>query len=138
MRPEMSPLADRATTVLVWSLLVERAEPEETDLRLFWRKRAAVAALKAYLASTWPEDATPMSGDPHDAMEHYNESVGGAEHVTLAPLHVEGHQFFDGDEDRRPSCRLCREPIELAEPDEPESWIHAADSQDWGDHTAEP
>ncbi len=47
MSPELRTLADEGTAVLVWVFLVERAEPEETALRLFWRERAAVAALEA-------------------------------------------------------------------------------------------
>ena len=35
-----------------------------------------------------------------------------------------------------PRCADCRESIELAAPDEPDSWIHAAEANYFGDHTA--
>lgn len=38
--------------------------------------------------------------------------------------------------DRR-RCRLCGEPIVLDDPSEGESWRHADDANDLGDHTAE-
>lgn len=38
--------------------------------------------------------------------------------------------------DRR-RCRLCGEPIVLEDPSEAESWRHADDANDLGDHTAE-
>ena len=36
----------------------------------------------------------------------------------------------------RPRCAGCGEPIELEDPDDVESWIHAHDANDRGDHTA--
>ena len=36
----------------------------------------------------------------------------------------------------RPSCSGCGEPIELAGESDPESWIHAFDANDRGDHSA--
>lgn len=33
-------------------------------------------------------------------------------------------------------CAGCGEPVELADPDDRESWIHAADANYFGDHTA--
>ena len=33
-------------------------------------------------------------------------------------------------------CADCGEPVELAEVDDPESWIHAVDANYFGDHTA--
>ena len=38
---------------------------------------------------------------------------------------------------RRPRCQLCGEPVELADPGDPESWVHAEDANDLADHTAE-
>ena len=38
--------------------------------------------------------------------------------------------------DRR-RCRLCGEPIVLDDPSDAESWRHADDANDLGDHTAE-
>ena len=38
--------------------------------------------------------------------------------------------------ERTPRCADCGEPLELASPDEPDSWIHAADANYFGDHTA--
>ena len=37
----------------------------------------------------------------------------------------------------RRRCVLCGEPIVLCDPDDPESWVHAEDAGDWGDHSAE-
>lgn len=33
-------------------------------------------------------------------------------------------------------CADCGEPVELAETDDPDSWIHAVDANYFGDHTA--
>ena len=38
--------------------------------------------------------------------------------------------------DRR-RCQLCGEPIVLDDPSDTESWCHADDANDLGDHTAE-
>ena len=37
----------------------------------------------------------------------------------------------------RRRCRLCGEPIVLDDPSDAESWCHANDANDFGDHTAE-
>jgi hypothetical protein len=37
----------------------------------------------------------------------------------------------------RRRCAACGEPIVLCDPDDPESWVHAEDAGDWGDHSAE-
>jgi hypothetical protein len=37
----------------------------------------------------------------------------------------------------RRRCRLCGEPVVLDDPSDHMSWIHAADANDLGDHTAE-
>ena len=37
----------------------------------------------------------------------------------------------------RRRCRLCGEPIVLDDPSDAESWRHADDANDLGDHTAE-
>lgn len=42
-------------------------------------------------------------------------------------------EFID---ESRPKCADCGEPVELAYPDDPESWIHAEDANYFGDHTA--
>lgn len=34
-------------------------------------------------------------------------------------------------------CAVCREPIVLCDPHDPESWVHAENAGDWGDHSAE-
>lgn len=38
--------------------------------------------------------------------------------------------------EHEPGCADCGEPVELASPDDPESWIHAANANYFGDHTA--
>ena len=47
---------------------------------------------------------------------------------VLSEVGVRGH---------RRRCRLCGEPIVLDDPSEAESWRHADDANDLGDHTAE-
>jgi hypothetical protein len=42
---------------------------------------------------------------------------------------------FVPDQDRT-RCEECGEPVELAYPDDPESWIHAEDASYVGDHSA--
>ena len=37
----------------------------------------------------------------------------------------------------RRRCRLCGEPIVLDDPSDPDSWRHADDANDLGDHTTE-
>lgn len=39
-------------------------------------------------------------------------------------------------DDERPKCAECREPVELADDSDPESWVHAIDANDGGDHSA--
>jgi hypothetical protein len=36
----------------------------------------------------------------------------------------------------RASCADCGEPVEIYDESDPESWIHARDARDAGDHTA--
>lgn len=36
----------------------------------------------------------------------------------------------------RPTCSDCGEPLELADREDPESWIHAEDANYFGDHSA--
>jgi hypothetical protein len=33
-------------------------------------------------------------------------------------------------------CADCGEPVELYEPNDPDSWIHSREANYWGDHTA--
>ena len=44
-------------------------------------------------------------------------------------------RFAQTDASRR-RCAGCGEPVELAYADDPESWVHAFDANDQGDHTA--
>ena len=37
----------------------------------------------------------------------------------------------------RRRCVLCGESIVLGDRNDPESWVHADDASDWGDHSAE-
>lgn len=41
-----------------------------------------------------------------------------------------------GEVDLRPKCADCGEPVELHDSSDLGSWIHAADANYWGDHTA--
>ena len=45
-------------------------------------------------------------------------------------------QSSDLTDDQGPKCAGCGEPVELASPDEPENWIHAADANYFADHSA--
>ena len=84
----------------------------------------------------WPSDLEPPD-DVQEAIELYNQLPGVDEHVLLAHFPIVGHQFFDGDEDARPRCSICGEPLELADTTDGGSWVHAEDANDRGDHTAE-
>jgi hypothetical protein len=72
-----------------------------------------------------------------EAIERYNQLPGVAEHVLVSRFSIEGQQFFDGEEDLRPRCTVCGEPLVLADPADSESWIHSDDASDQADHTAE-
>src|SRR4051794_19146809 len=37
---------------------------------------------------------------------------------------------------QRPKCAGCGEPVELADPADSESWVHAEDANYFGDHSA--
>ena len=41
-----------------------------------------------------------------------------------------------GELELRPMCADCGEPVELYEPNDPDSWIHSVEANYWGDHTA--
>jgi len=120
----------------VWVLLVERGVEEGAELNLYWREPAATAAARRYLEQASPTD-DPQPAEVQEAIETYNQHPGVAEHVLLASFPIEGHEFFDGDEDLRPRCTICGEPVFLVDADDPQSWAHAHDANDRGDHTAE-
>lgn len=68
--------------------------------------------------------------DRTDASAHA-EMLGSAnrgESAVLREVVVQGG---------RRRCRLCGEPVVLDDSSDPTSWIHAADANDLGDHTAE-
>ncbi len=63
--------------------------------------------------------------------EAYAEARGAAnpgQPSVLSQLVVQGG---------RRRCRLCGEPVVLDDPSDAESWRHADDANDLGDHTAE-
>jgi len=122
--------------VAVWVVLIERGVDEGAELSLHWRESAASLAARQYLERTWPMD-NPLPTEMQEAIEIYNQLSGVAEHVLLAPFSIEGHPVFDGGQDLRPRCEACGQPVALADADDPESWIHADDANDWADHTAE-
>ena len=126
-------VGDRVT---IWVLLIERGVDEGADLSLHWREPAALAAARRHLEQAWPPNEL-LSTDVHEAIEMYNQLPGVAEHVLVAPFSIEGHQFFDGDEDLRPRCTACGQPVALADAEDPESWVHAEDANDRADHTAD-
>lgn len=120
----------------VWVLLIERGVDKGADLSLHWREPTVSAAARRHLEQAWPVE-DPMPAEIQEAIEMYNQLPGVAEHVVVAPFSIEGHQFFDGDEDLRPRCEACGQPVTLADADDPESWIHADDADDRAGHTAE-
>ena len=115
---------------------VERGVEEGGELALFWRRTAVAEAVSAYLTDRWPP-AIELRSEVDDAIERYNRAPGVAEHVVLDLVEIRGSEQFDGDTDGRRRCGLCGEPVELADAGNPESWVHASDANDWGDHTAE-
>jgi hypothetical protein len=50
------------------------------------------------------------------------------------PVWYSAREFVADEE--RPKCVECGEPVELADPDDGESWIHAEDASYFGDHSA--
>ena len=126
--------ADVGDRYSVWVFLVESGVEEGSELSIYWRESAATAAACRYVEEVWPMAGAPPD-DVQAAIERYNQLPAVAEHVSLAPFPIEGHQFFDGD--RRPNCTVCSQPVVLADADDPQSWIHAADANDRADHTAE-
>lgn len=76
------------------------------------------------------DDAVAAFWERIDA-EAYAEVRGAAnpgEPAVLSQLVVQGG---------RRRCRVCREPIVLDDPSDAETWRHADDANDYGDHTAE-
>lgn len=120
----------------VWVLLIERGVAEGSDVRLFWHQDAAGEAARSYVAAHWPSGRHPP-GEVEELIESYNGLTGVDEHVYLGAMEVQGNEYFPGDVDHRPRCSVCGEPTVLADDNDPESWVHAADANDWADHTAE-
>jgi hypothetical protein len=82
------------------------------------------------LATDQPEGVVAAFWERADAAAHAavlgTPNPGGS--VVLREVVVQGS---------RRRCRLCGEPVVLDDPSDPMSWIHAADANDLGDHTAE-
>ena len=121
----------------VWVFLVERGLEAGSDVQLFWHEADALSAARRYLSRWWPVEELATAEEIAEAIEASNQVAGREEYISLTALPVVGNQYFEGDADRRPRCAACREPIELDDPDDPDSWIHCADANDLGDHTAE-
>lgn len=122
----------------VWMLLIERGLDAGSDVSLFWHERDAIAAARSHLSRSWRPDELATTADVLEAIEAANQLVGQEEYVVLQMVPIAGHQHFEGEADRRPRCRACREPIELEEPGDPGSWVHCEDANYWGDHAADP
>lgn len=103
-------LDDQPTAV--WALVIDGGARHEPQVRLFWHEAEAIEAAS-------------------------QRGVRAGEHLIVERLAIVGNQFFEGDLDQRPRCRACREPIELDDPDEQDSWVHCRDAMDLGSHTAE-
>lgn len=121
----------------VWVFLVERGLNKGGELQLFWHEVAATDAARAHLSTSLPLKELATKADVLEAIEAANQLVGAEEFIVLAPYPIAGNQYFEGDVDDRPRCLACRQPIELEDPKDPESWIHCEDANDLGDHTAE-
>ncbi|MCP3937938.1 MAG: hypothetical protein GY708_21525 [Actinomycetia bacterium] len=109
---------------LVWAFLVERGL-DGAELRLFWNRADAHAAVREYLAEDSAGDGIPPA-DVDEVIEQYNQLSGNTEHVFVGPLPIEGAR-----------CVIYGEPMSLAEEADSESWVHTEDANDGGDHTAE-
>ncbi|MCP4966056.1 MAG: hypothetical protein GY926_12575, partial [bacterium] len=107
--------------------LVERGLDDGVELRLFWNRADAHAAVREYLAEDWVGDGLPPA-DVDEVIEHCNKLPGNTEHVFVGPFPIEGE---------RARCVICGEPVSLAGEADSESWVHAEDANDGGDHTAE-
>ena len=91
---------------------------------------AGQTAVWLVLATDQPEGVTAAFWERADAAAHAamlsTPNPGGS--VVLREVVVQGS---------RRRCRLCGEPVVLDDPSDLMSWIHAADANDLGDHTAE-
>ena len=111
---------------LVWAFVIERGLDTGAELRLFWSRSDAQPAASEHLADVWADDGS-LPADVDEAIE-LNQLLSGTEHIFVGQFPVEGE---------RPRCELCGEPVSLADAAEAQSWVHSADSNDAGDHTAE-
>jgi hypothetical protein len=77
-----------------------------------------------------PGDSAAAFWEQADASAHAQalSDANPSADVVLTQVAVQGE---------RGRCRLCGEPVVLDDPADPMSWIHAADANDFGDHTAE-
>lgn len=112
---------------LVWAFVIERGLDTGAELRLFWSRTDAQAATSEHLADVWADDGS-LPADVDEAIAQYNELLSGTEHTFVGQFPEEGE---------RPRCDLCGEPISLADAADADSWVHSADANDAGDHTAE-
>lgn len=113
----------------MWALLIERGVDEGSDLRLFWQRSDAEAAVQEHLDETWWEDGPSAPSGLAAVIERYNADPSAGAHLFLGAVAIEGE---------RQRCRVCGEPIVLDDEDDPDSWVHAEDANDGADHTAEP
>ena len=93
---------------------------------------AAAGRITVWLAfdTRRPGDSAAAFWEQADAAAHV-EALSAANpgaDVVLTQVAVQGE---------RRRCRLCGERVVLDDPADPMSWIHAADANDLGDHTAE-
>ena len=82
------------------------------------------------LASERPDGAIAAFWEQADAVAHQAalRGVDPRDVALVQEVVVKG---------RRCRCRLCGEPVVLDDTADPESWRHADDANDLGDHTAE-
>lgn len=122
----------------VWVLLVARAAAVGNEVAIFADERGAVSAAESYVRQAWPEQAPQMPVGDSSAIDLYNRLKAGEEVVTVLRHEVQRSGSPAGMElpDDRPRCADCGEPLELERESDPESWMHAADANYFGDHSA--
>lgn len=100
------------------------------------RARLALEVLRRSVAPSAAAEVVVSIGDrsavlPGTAVAVLADALG----LITDGFDVIVQRFVQADADRR-RCAGCGEPVELADSDDPESWVHAFDANDRGDHTA--
>jgi len=86
-----------------------------SDQRVYWVPRERNKEADKLVREAWKIDQGSKSAD-------------GRQMTSI--------QSYDSGDEHRPKCAGCGEPVELAYPDDPQSWIHTVDANYFGDHSA--